>query len=270
MAGFDSVNSGDKPAVILLHGFPATSAMWDPVVTPLTQAGYRVLAFDQRGYSPGARPDGVDDYAVDRLVGDVIAIADAAGLERFHLVGHDWGAVVGWATVMTHPQRVLSWSALSIAHPAAFSEALRKDPDQRSRSRYFILFATPWLPEALFSFSDFTMLKSVYSHLPDDAQAKYIEVFSEPGALTGAFNWYRAMAGGFDNDGALATEVATPTLFIWGNDDIAAGRWAVDAQAQYMVGPYKLIELDAGHWLMEELPQIVTGAIIQHLQAVEQ
>jgi pimeloyl-ACP methyl ester carboxylesterase len=267
VAGFDSA---DRPAVILLHGFPVTSAMWDPLIEPMTAAGYRVLAFDQRGYSPGARPGDVADYAVEKLVNDVIAVADAAGLEQFHLVGHDWGAVVGWATVMTYPQRVLSWSALSIAHPAAFSEALRKDPDQQSRSRYIMLFALPWLPEALFSFDDFAALKAIWSNMPDDARAEYLAVFSEPGALTSAFNWYRAMVGGFDGAGTLATELVTPTLFIWGNHDIAAGRWAVDAQAQYMAGPYEFIELDAGHWLMEDHPRVVTEAIIQHLQAVEQ
>jgi pimeloyl-ACP methyl ester carboxylesterase len=267
VAGFDSA---DRPAVILLHGFPVTSAMWDPLIEPMTAAGYRVLAFDQRGYSPGARPGDVADYAVEKLVNDVIAVADAAGLEQFHLVGHDWGALVGWATVMTYPQRVLSWSALSIAHPAAFSEALRTDPDQRSRSRYIMLFATPWLPEALLSFGDFTILKGAWSGAPDSARAEYLEVFSEPGALSGAFNWYRAMVGGFDSGGALAIRVATPTLFIWGNHDIAAGRWAVDAQAAYIVGPYEFIELDAGHWLMEDHPRVVTEAIIQHLQAVEQ
>ncbi len=270
VAGFNTPEGEDKPAVILLHGFPVTSAMWDPLIEPLTEAGYRVLAFDQRGYSPGARPGDISDYAVEQLIGDVIAVADAAGLEQFHLVGHDWGAIVGWGTVMTYPQRVLSWSALSIAHPAAFSEALRTDPDQRSRSRYIMLFATPWLPEALFSFKDFTILKGVWSNMPDSARAEYLQVFSEPGALSGAFNWYRAMVGGVDSDGALATRVATPTLFIWGKHDIAAGRWAVEAQAHYMVGPYELIELDAGHWLMEDHPLVVTEAIIQHLQAVEQ
>jgi pimeloyl-ACP methyl ester carboxylesterase len=270
VAGFDTADSRERPAVILLHGFPVTSAMWDPLIKPLTEAGYRVLAFDQRGYSPGARPGDVADYTVEQLVNDVIAVADAAGLEQFHLVGHDWGAIVGWGTVMTYPQRVLSWSALSIAHPAAFSEAQRTDPDQRSRSRYIMLFATPWLPEALFSFKDFALLKSIWSNMPDSARAEYLEVFAEPGALSAAFNWYRAMVGGFDSDGALATEVTTPTLFIWGNEDIAAGRWAVDAQAQYMAGRYEFIELDAGHWLMEDHPRVVTEAIIQHLQAVEQ
>ena len=270
VAGFDTDDADEKPAVILLHGFPVTSAMWNPLIKPLAEAGYRVLAFDQRGYSPGARPAKVSDYAVDQLVGDVIAVADAAGLQQFHLVGHDWGAIVGWGTVMIYPQRVLSWSALSIAHPAAFSEALRTDPDQQARSRYFILFAMPWLPEALFSFNDLAMLKGAWSRMPAGATAEYIEVFSEPGALTGAFNWYRAMAGFSGSDTSLAMEVATPTLFIWGNHDMAAGRWAVEAQAQYMVGPYQEVELDAGHWLMEDEPQVLTGAIIRHLEAAGQ
>ena len=94
------------PGLFLLHGFPVTSAMWEPLIAPAAAAGYRVIAFDQRGYSPGARPAGVDAYRVDRTLEDVLAVADAAGFERFHLVGHDWGCVVGWRAAVSHLEQV--------------------------------------------------------------------------------------------------------------------------------------------------------------------
>lgn len=262
VAGFEQP---DKPAVILLHGFPVTSAMWIELIDPLVAAGFRVLAFDQRGYSPGARPEQVGEYTVPKLTSDVIAVADAAGLERFHLVGHDWGSVVGWSTVLQHPGRVLSWTGLSIAHPTAFTDALENDPDQGSRSAYFLLFQTPWLPEALFSVNDFWALRGGYSNMSSLQQSEYISVFSEPGALTGSLNWYRAITMSIQNRDQLSPEIRTPTLFIWGNNDQAVGRWAVEAQAQYMKGPYHVIELDAGHWLLEDNPDRVINAVVEHV-----
>ena len=110
---------GDGPALLLLHGFPETSIMWDPLIEAAEPAGFRVVAFDQRGYSPLARPDGVDAYRLPELVADVFAVADAVGFERFHLVGHDWGAIVGWRAAGQDRERILSFASLSIPHPGA-------------------------------------------------------------------------------------------------------------------------------------------------------
>ncbi len=129
------------PGLILLHGFPETSAMWTPLLAAAASNGFRVVAFDQRGYSPGARPDDVSSYAVPALADDVLAVADALGFRRFHLVGHDWGCVVGWSVTTQHPDRVISWAALSIPHPAALP-SLGGDPPA-----YIRFFQTPWLPE---------------------------------------------------------------------------------------------------------------------------
>jgi pimeloyl-ACP methyl ester carboxylesterase len=268
VAGVDA--GSDRPAVILLHGFPVTSAMWLEMIEPMASAGYRVVAFDQRGYSPGARPAEIADYRVDKLTADVLAVADAVGFEKFHLVGHDWGAGVGWSVVINHPERVASWSALSIAHPAAFSAAVENDPDQRARSRYFAFFVMPWLPQTLFSFNGFAMLKTLYADMSPVAREEYLRVFAEPGALSAALNWYRAMVGSpanADNQSIddQSIDVDIPTLFIWGNEDTAVGRLATETQAQYMKGSYEVIELDANHWLMEESPKQVTDAVLAHL-----
>lgn len=252
--------------VIMLHGFPQTSAAWEPLMKSAASRGYRALAIDQRGYSPGARPDGVDAYTIDRLVGDVIAIADQLGIQRFHLVGHDWGAAVGWAVVMTHPERVISWSALSIAHSVAFVEAVRNDSEQRRKSAYFLLFRMPWLPEALLSWGRHRLLRRLmYRWMPESHEREYLRVFAEPGALTSVLNWYRAMGrpAGLDAN----PKVSLPVLFVWGNRDPAAGRVAVENTANYVCGEYRFIELDAGHWLLERRTTEVIEAIVAHIDA---
>jgi pimeloyl-ACP methyl ester carboxylesterase len=265
VAGLDRAPA-EAPTVILLHGFPVTSAMWEPLISPLSKAGYRVIAFDQRGYSPGARPKDPTAYTVPNLVSDVIAIADAVGAEQFHLMGHDWGAAVGWGTVMQHPKRTLSWTGISIAHPAAFADAVQNDPDQRSRSRYFLLFITPYLPEALFTFNNLAMLKGLYESVVMDQKQEYLEVFSEPGALTAALNWYRQMKTQTIAQ-QLTPEIHTPTLFIWGNKDPYVGAAAIEGQAKYMKGPYNKLELDGGHWLVERNSERVIPAVLEHLAA---
>lgn len=269
IAGFDGDLS--KPVVILLHGFPVTSAMWIDLIGPLEEAGYRVIAFDQRGYSPGARPEALDAYAIPPLTNDVFQIADAIGAEDFHLVGHDWGAVVGWSVVLTDPSRVKSWTALSIAHPASFQAALLDDPDQQKRSRYFFLFRTPWVPETLLSFNNFAMLRTVYAGMSEQQQSEYISVFSEPGAMTSALNWYRAMGDApADTFDVASLDVATPTLFIWGNQDAAVGRVATETQAEFIKGPYTNIEINAGHWLFVDQPERVVSETLAHIALYSQ
>ena len=139
---------GDGPGgvVILLHGFPQDRSCWDRVASALAAVGYRVLAPDLRGYSPGARPTARSAYRNSELAGDVLALADAAGAERFHLAGHDWGAALAWYLAGRYPGRVGSLAALSVPHPQAFARA-RFCRGQAARSWYMAAWQLPWLPE---------------------------------------------------------------------------------------------------------------------------
>lgn len=256
-----------RPAVVLLHGFPVNSAMWLPLIAPLQRAGYCVVAPDLRGYSPGARPAGAHNYSVDKLAADVLDIADATGLQRFHLVGHDWGSIIGWTVVLEHPQRIASWTGLSVPHPAAFAEALQSDPEQRSRSLYFLLFSTPWLPEALLTMRDLAGLHSVYAEMRREQVNEYSALFAEPGALTAALNYYRALGDGGNAQADRDNQVVTPTLFAWGNRDAAVGRRGVELQRQYMSGRYEEVELDAGHWLFVDQADSLVNRVLAHLAA---
>jgi len=145
---FDALVAGPPAGelVVLLHGFPQTAACWARVAEALAAAGYRVLAPDQRGYSPGARPAAVRAYRMPELVGDVLALAEAAGAARFHLVGHDWGGAVAWALAGRHPERVATLTSVSTPHPRAFAAALLTG-GQLLRSAYIGFFAIPRLSE---------------------------------------------------------------------------------------------------------------------------
>lgn len=258
---------GGEP-VMLLHGFPETSCMWLPLMERLATEGFHALAPDQRGYSPGARPQGAEHYGYAQLAGDVFALADALGWRRFHLVGHDWGAGAGWAAVAVDPARIASWTALSVPHLAAFGNAIRNDPDQGQRSEYVRFFLQPGAAEQAFSADGFAMLQQVWAEHHDAAlQAQYLSVLSEPGALTAALDWYRGTRGIDPDDSQVRFgPVSVPTLFLWGNRDVAIGRTAVDAAAAWMSGPYHFVELDAGHWLMQEATGQVSDEILGHLR----
>ncbi|MGE5595621.1 MAG: alpha/beta fold hydrolase [Hyphomicrobiales bacterium] len=253
--------------VILLHGFPETSHMWVGLIPALVAAGYRVLAPDQRGYSPGARPEGKEHYTYADIAGDVFALADAWGADRFHLVGHDWGAGAGWSAVAMNPGRIASWSALSVPHIGAFGRAIREDADQANRSQYITFFQEPGVAEAALSADDYAALKAIWTESSPEEVAEYLSVFRQPGALTAALNWYRGSAGiSPDNQPAAFGDVHLPTLLIWGNGDQAIGRKGVEDGAQFMKGYYRFVELDAGHWLTQEKPDEVRDEIIAHLQ----
>ena len=254
---------GAGPGLILLHGYPETSLMWEPLAAAAAGQGYRVIAFDQRGYSPGARPAGVAAYRLDETVGDVLAVADAAGFADFHLVGHDWGCVVGWITAVRHPGRLRSWTGLSIPHPGPMIEQLRG-----GLPTYIRVFNTPWLPELVFSFGNFALLRRA---LPESEALRdeVVAVLAEPGALTAALNWYRAIPSGLAGFAGESFEVQPPTLFLWGRREGWVNGARLEAQRALARGPYDELELDAGHWLIEEQTQAVVGRILAHLDAVE-
>ncbi len=252
------------PVIILLHGFPETSIMWQPLLASARDAGMAAVAFDQRGYSPGARPSEVEDYVVPELVQDALAVAETLGVDKFHVVGHDWGAAVAWSMAMLRDPRVLSVTALSIPHGAAFVEAIMNDPEQQRRSSYMAVFRTPVLAEYLFGMLDMGLLKAMHEVNQGAALDEYVRVLSEPGAMTAALNWYRASALGSDEADLAqgSSMIHVPALFIGGRRDGAVASSGIDAQAKYMAGPFESHMRDAGHWLMGEDTEFLVETII--------
>ncbi|MDM4720273.1 alpha/beta fold hydrolase [Micromonospora sp. WMMA1363] len=263
---FDVRSGGpaDGPAVLLLHGFPQHGGEWDDVVPALHAVGLRAYALDQRGYSPGARPAAVEAYRLAELVADAVAGLDALGVEAAHVVGHDWGAVVGWALAAGHPERVRTLTAVSVPHPAAMAHALATDPRQKARSAYMLLFRQPGKAEkALLAFHA-TGLRWLLSGVGGaDRVARYARPMRDPGALTGALNWYRAMSR---SDLAAVGPVSVPTTYVWSDRDVAIGRTAAEACAAQVAGDYRFVELTGvSHWIPDQAPAPLTEAILARI-----
>jgi len=260
---FDVEDSGPEgaSAVVLLHGFPQQPSSWDAVAGRLQAEGLRTLVPTQRGYTPAARPTRRRDYATTETAADVVALLDAAGIDHAHLVGHDWGGTQAWGVAAWYPDRVTSLTVLSTPHPAAMFKSFRTSR-QGLKSWYMGFFQLPLLPEVA---ARRVLAKSLAeSGLPADRVETYAAAMAEPGALTGALNWYRGIP--FSTRTPIGA-VRVPTSYVWGRHDFALARPAAELTASYVTGPYAFVELDSGHWLPETDPVSVANAIGQRVVA---
>jgi pimeloyl-ACP methyl ester carboxylesterase len=264
---FDVTDAGPPAGevVLLLHGYPETKESWDAVVPALTGAGYRVLAPDQRGYSPGARPKGRASYTVPRLVGDVLALADEAGAARFHVVGHDWGGVLAWALGSNHGDRLASLTSLTTPHPAAFARSLVTST-QLLRSWYMLFYQLPLLPElSSSSAAGAKVFRRALerSGLDPERAERYTERLRK-GAAGPAVNWYRGLPL---SGRATFGPVAVPTLYVYAGGDFALGRAAAEGTRRHVNGDYRYEVVEgASHWLPEKSPDAITPMILEHLR----
>ena len=262
--------NSQNTAVILLHGFPESAQMWTRLMGDLNSQGYYTIAPDQRGYSAGARPLEKEKYQLPALASDVIGIADALGVEKFHLIGHDWGAGVGWQLAADHPGRLLSFTALSVPHIDAYVKAYFEDSAQFVASNYIRQIRTPKLPEFFLARNDYEVLgKHAWSSHSEEEKNAYLNLFSQKHALTCALNWYRANYELFVGSTDLG-KVSVPSLFIWGNNDPALKRYGAEATEDFVSAYYRFVELDAAHWLVQEKYDEVYDEIITHLRKFDQ
>jgi len=254
---------GAGQVAVLLHGFPGDRRCWDRVAPVLAAAGYRVLAPDQRGYSPEARPTARSAYTLSRLAGDVLALADAAKAERFHLAGHDWGAALAWYMAGHYPGRLISVAALSVPHPGAYMRALVSS-SQAARSWYIAAFQLPVLPELALSRRGGQVMRAALGRtgLNPDSAARYAARAADPGAMRGPVNWYRAIPLRLRE---RTGRIDIPTLFAWGDGDRFVSRAAAGLCGRYVSGPYRFEVLKGtSHWLPEEAPERVGSMLAEH------
>lgn len=254
---------GTGETVIALHGYPEDRHSWDGVTPALTAAGFRVLAPDQRGYSPGARPPAREAYTLNRLAGDVLALAEAAGAHRFHLTGHDWGAALAWYLAGRHPGRVISLACLSVPHTQAFLRSFTAG-SQALRSWYMAAFQIPWLPEQALSRGGGAVMRTLLTRtgLDADTAARYADRAADPAAMRGPLNWYRALPFGVGDQPGL---IEVPSLYIWGDRDPFISRAAAQLCSRYVTAPYRFEELPgASHWLLQEQTDKVAGLLAGH------
>lgn len=264
---FDYEDDGprDAPVVLLLHGFPEDRSSWDRIAEDLQRVGYRTVRPDQRGYSPGARPSAVDAYRLGPLVLDAVGLLDALGVERAHVVGHDWGGAVAWGVASAHPDRVLTLTVLSTPHPAAMRQAMLRGT-QALRSWYMGMFQVPGLAERLLAPGG-RMWAAVMRGLPREAKERYSANARRPGALTAMLQWYRALPRDLARPSIAWRRIEVPTLYVWGARDPALGETAARMTGSFVRGPYTFVILPReGHWLPELAAGPVLDVLIPHLQ----
>jgi pimeloyl-ACP methyl ester carboxylesterase len=266
---FDVRDAGpaDGPVVVLLHGFPQHNDSWDAVIDRLTAQGYRCLAPNQRGYSSGARPPRRRDYRIPELVGDLRALIDASGAQQVHLVGHDWGAAVAWAAAAEMPERLKTVSPVSVPHPAAFIKSFANSR-QGLASWYMYFFQLPRMPEWSMKWRNGAMMSKLLQQAGQTpaAAARDAQAMREPGALTAAINWYRAIP--LSNPRATNQKISVPTLYVWSDGDTALMPKSAHNTARYVDGEYRFEILPGvSHWIPDEQPDKLADLLLEWFAA---
>ncbi|MGY0498096.1 alpha/beta fold hydrolase [Nocardia sp. FBN12] len=265
---FDVVDSGppDGPVIVALHGFPQTATSLQPLTALLNARGYRTIAPNQRGYSPGARPPGRFAYRVPELVDDVVALIDDIDRGPVHLVGHDWGAMVAWSLAAARPELVRTLVTVSVPHPGAFARSMISS-DQVLRSFYMALFQLPVLPERVMRTRAGVLDRMLAkTGMTADAIARVHTEIIDTGALTTALNWYRALA--LITPRAVTERVTVPVTHVWSTGDTALTRRGAELAGEFVTGDYRLAVLDGSHWLPEERPDELAVLVAERIESL--
>jgi pimeloyl-ACP methyl ester carboxylesterase len=257
---------GQGPAVVLLHGFPDTHVVWRKQIAPLVAAGFRVLAPDLRGYGGSDAPRAVEAYRLEHICADILAMLDGLGIARARVVGHDWGAVVGWMLCMQVPERIEQYVALSVGHPAAVARAGLM---QYLRSSYMMWFLVPGLAERSLLAGDgyllgrFTSERAQVSH--------WRRNFREPGRMTAALNYYRANV---PRGVVLANKhapVRVPVMGVWSSLDSALGETQMRDSSRYVADSFRFERIEgADHWLQLTAAERVNALLLDFFAATPQ
>jgi pimeloyl-ACP methyl ester carboxylesterase len=266
---FDVTQAGTKgcPLILCLHGFPQTNHTWRHQLPYLASQGYYCVAPHQRGYSPGARPAGINEYATSLLVNDMLVLIDKLGYDQAHIVGHDWGGQISWLMAANHPDRVSSLTVLSRPHPAAFSWAMAMDAQQSARSKHHQAFQNPDSAKLLLE-DDARRLRRLFTDqgVAGEDAARYLSVLGNEGALDAAINWYRTRVDGSALVGDNVPAVRVPTLYLWGAEDSSVGRLAAFKTAEFVEASFELVEIpDVGHFITDQVVDIVNTSILGHI-----
>jgi epoxide hydrolase 4 len=261
------VEAGEGPLVVLLHGFPEFWYSWRHQIAPLAQAGYRVVAPDMRGYDLSDRPQSWRSYDAGLLADDIAGLIHSFGEQQAYVVGHDWGAAVAYTVAMAHPEVVRRLAILNVPHTARMLEGFRTIKQLR-KSWYMFFFQIPKLPEYLIARDDFSFAKrSLRSDskdaFTDEDLERYVEAWSQPGALTGMINYYRAALRRSPRKTlAQLQPIKASTLVIWGMRDrhlgselaVPAPEWVPDARFEPVP--------EATHWVQHDAPERVTELLL--------
>ncbi|MDQ4088207.1 MAG: alpha/beta hydrolase [Pseudomonadota bacterium] len=262
--------------IILLHGFPESHRTWRAVAPNLAR-DFRVFAPDQRGFAGSDKPEGVEKYKTEKIIADLLALADALGLSEFALVGHDWGGAVAWGAAIKHPDRVKRLVIVNAPHPLVFQRSVIEDEAQRAASQYIRAFRSPLIEAGIKAMGLDTFFEKTFgshadlSMIPDEERQAYLDEWRQEGALTAMLNWYRAAQVVVPEPGEKASlplwthlpfpKVKVPTLVIWGMKDKALLPVQLEG-LDHLVDDLRIVTVpDAGHFVPWERPEPVIAAI---------
>jgi pimeloyl-ACP methyl ester carboxylesterase len=281
---FNVALAGDqrRPAVLLLHGFPESHRTWRAIAPKLEERFFLVMP-DQRGFAGSDRPQEVDAYKTEILVADIFALADALGLERFALVGHDWGGAIAWAAALREDPRLTRLAIVNAPHPVIFQKSLIESEDQRAASQYITAFRVPGFEKVVEAMGWRTFFNKTFaphvdvSKIPEAEKQQYIADWSQPGAFNAMLNWYRAAKVMVPPPGITVPlpdlllrafpKVKVPTMVIWGIRDSALLAVQLDG-LDALVGDLTIVRLpNAGHFAPWEAGEEVAAALDPFLAA---
>ena len=259
----------DGPLVVLLHGFPECWYGWHRQLDPLAKAGYRVVAVDQRGYNLSDKPSDVSSYHIRELAADIAGLVDALGYDKAAVAGHDWGAAVAWWLALEYPDRLSRLCVVNVPHPTVFERTLRTSWSQRKNSWYVGWFQVPYLPELTSRLGNYWLLADALtsSSRPDAFTEtdidRYRLAWSQPGALTGMLNWYRAIVRARPQP--VRQQVDVPTRILWGADDEYLDSEMAHRSIEYCTdGEIRMVD-GATHWILHEEPALVVETLLDLL-----
>ena len=258
-------DEGEGPAGLLLHGFPDSHALWRNQVPALLDAGYRVVAPDLRGFGDSAKPSEVDAYGILSIAGDVVGILDSLGIDRAHVVGHDWGGAIGAVLAALSPERVASLTCLSVGHPAAFAAA---GWEQREKSWYMLLFQFPGIAERWLAADDFANLRNWSRHPDIDSVIAHLR---DPEALTASLAVYRAILPpeSLIRPSTALPRIQAPTMGIWSSEDLAITEKALTGTAAFIDAPWRYERINGiGHWAQLDAPGQVNALLLDFLTSL--
>jgi pimeloyl-ACP methyl ester carboxylesterase len=253
---------------LLLHGFPETAVMWRHIVAPLVAKGYRVWAVNQRGYGATSRPQGKAQYSLAALTGDVVGLIDASGAKSVMLISHDWGGVIAWVVAIRRLRSLERLVFINIPHPLCFARALKRRFSQKLKSLYVALFQIPAVPVWLLSvgrgFLTGFMIRKAAGR-PDATPDEVIDIYREnvaaPGGAAAMLNWYRSALWDVAAARDLGAALATPTLIVWGLDDVALDKSCLEGTERYVTN-LRIERLPGvSHFSPEDAPEKVISLI---------
>ncbi len=263
---------GERGLVLLLHGFPELAFSWRYQIAALAAAGYEVWAPNLRGYGASAKPPKVSDYSMDLLVADIGALIDESGRDDVTLIGHDWGAAQAWMFAIRRVRPLERLVIMNVPHPACMRRELRS-VRQLLKSWYIFFFQIPWLPEKMLcarrakAVGDaFTRSAVDRSRFPDEVTDVYREAALRPGAMRSMVNYYRAaLRGGRASAREELPVIETPTLMIWGLEDVALSKATTDATGDHVSDLTMRFLPDVSHWVQQEAPETVNAMLLAWL-----